>query len=121
MARGSLGGVARKVLVSYTGTNPNAAAVTIKKSGTNTTDAVAANEQLTITNFELITETGGVFSVTGGTGGLITRGKLAATGGGVANSSLERRCLVGTPPTITATAGGQVDFTAEGTITKVAP
>lgn len=118
MARGSLGGVGRSVRITYSGTSPNAAAVTIKKDGTATTDAVAANEQLTVTSFELISESGGASSILGGTGVTIAKGTLNA-GGGIAQTKIERRCVVGSPPTVTATVGGQVDLVMSGYIVKV--
>jgi hypothetical protein len=110
--------VGRAVLITYSGSNPNAAAVTIKKSGTNTTDSVGVGEQLIITAFEFVSEAGGVSLVSGGTGAVILSGKIPPSGGGIAQTRIERRCVKATPPTVTATAGGQVDFTAEGIISS---
>lgn len=115
MARRSAG-IARKVRITYGGTNPSAAAVTIKKDGTTTTDAVGAAEQLIVTDFELIAETGGAVEILGGTGVQIEKGTLPTTGGGIAQTKIERRCLKGSPPTVTAAAGGRVDLTMNGNI-----
>ncbi len=108
--------VSRPVRVTYSGTDPTAAAVTIKKDGTNTTDAVGASEQLTITDFELVASTGGACSILGGTGAQITKGTLPATGGGIAQNNISRKCVKGTPPTVTGT--GTVDLTASGYISS---
>lgn len=106
--------VSRPVRVTFSGTNPSASAVTIKKEGTDTTDSVGASEQMTITDFELISSTGGACSFLGGTGAQITKGTLPSTGGGIAQNNITRKCVKGTPPTVTGT--GQVDLTASGYI-----
>lgn len=110
------GGVGRPVLVVYSGSNPSASAVTIKKAGTNTTDTIATGEQLVLTSWEFFAETGGVCLVSGGTGCNIVSVKLPTTGGGIAQTSVERRCVKSTAPTVTAAAGGVVDLIASGTI-----
>lgn len=119
MARGGLGGVARKVQVTYTGVNPNAAAVTIVKAGTGTADAVGALEQLVFTSFDFISATGGAMSILAGAGVVIAKGTLPASGGGIAQSGIARKCLKATPPTVTATGGGQTDLVAEAEIIKL--
>lgn len=110
------GGVGRPVRITYSGSNPNAAAVTIKKDGTTTTDTIATTEHLVITDFEIITETGGAVTILCGTGVQITKGTFPATGGGIAQNNLKRRGLKANAPTVTAAAGGQVDLTMFGQI-----
>src|SRR3954469_23554918 len=108
MAR-KLGVRCRKVKLTFSGLSPNGAAMVIKKDGLNTVDTIGTTEQLIVTAFEFISESGGSFTISSGPGGEVCGGKLPATGGGIGNSMVERRCLKGTPPTVTCAAGNQCD------------
>lgn len=108
-------------MLYYSNTNPNGAAIAILKEGKdNTADTVGSDEILVLRNFELIAATGGAVSVSGGNAGYpLIKGTLPTSGGGIANSMITRRGNLATAFTITATAGGQVDFVGEAEIIKV--
>jgi hypothetical protein len=113
----------RKVRLYYSGSNPSNTAVTIYKEGqSNVSDTIAANEQLVVTAFDLITTTGGAFRFLSGDGSHasldIAHGTLPSTGGGLAQSYIDRRCKKGDTPRLTAAAAGQTDLCGEGYIIK---
>jgi hypothetical protein len=111
----------RKVRLYYSGSNPSNSAIILYKEGqSNTTDSIDTTEQLVITSFDLITATGGAFRFLSGNASHasldIAHGTLPSSGGGLAQSGIDRRCLKGDSPRLTASAGGQVDLCGEGYI-----
>lgn len=120
--RPTVGG--RKVRLYYSGSNPSAQAITLYKEGqSNSTDTIAATEQLVITSFDLIAAAGGAFRILSSSSGHVSldiaHGTLSSSGGGLAQSNIDRRLKKGDAPYLTASAGGQVDLCGEGYIMKI--
>lgn len=111
----------RRVHFEYSGSNPNSASVALKVAGLdNSTDTVASSEALIVLDVEVIAETGGTVTLSGGNAGYsLLGGKLPTSGGGIAQSGVQRRCKPGSGLTVTATAGGVVTVRGTGSIIPV--